>query len=361
MPAATRPTRRSVAALRLANQQIAASACTTPAEVVSHLTAMQAQDYRGALWSIGLRIPNSTTAQVERAIADRQIVRTWPMRGTLHFVAADDVRWMLRLLTPRIVKGGIGRRRQIGLDDAAFARSRKAFEKALRDGQTLTRDEMYATLERAQIPAAGQRGYHILARLSQDGFLCFASQKGKQPTFALLDEWIPTSRTLERDESLAELAARYFRGHGPATVRDFAWWSGLTLGDARASVAMAASSLTEETIGGLTYLASRESTLVTSAARGLFLLPGFDELMLGYTDRSAALDTAHTRHVVPGNNGVFMPTIVSNGRVIGTWKAAVAKEKIVVTPTTFAALTRGEARALPAAAARYEKFVLNDG
>jgi hypothetical protein len=350
----------TVAALRLAAQQIASRSCTTPAAVIAHLTAMQAQDYRGALWSIGLRIPNATSADVERAIADRQIVRTWPMRGTLHFVAADDVRWMLRLLTPRIIKGGAGRRRQIGLDDAAFAHSRKLFTKALRDGNSLTRDEMHDVLERAKISTEDQRGYHILARLSMDGLLCFAEPRGKQHTFALLDEWIPTSRILDRDESLAELASRYFRSHGPATARDFAWWSGLTLGDARAGIALAAPSLADETINGVPYIVSRASAHATDAERGIFLLPGFDELLLGYTDRTASLGPAHAQRVVPGGNGVFKPTIVSNGRVVGTWKAALAKGKVIVTPLPFAALSTKETRALHSAAARYARFILGD-
>lgn len=361
MPPAPRRAARTVAALRLANQQVAAPASTTAAEVVAHLTAMQAQDYRGALWSIGLRLPNTTSADVERAIAERRIVRTWPMRRTLHFVAAADIRWMLRLLTPRMIKGSAGRLRQLELDDAALARSRKAFTKALGDGRILTRDEMYAVLARAKISPEGQRGIHILARLSQEGLLCFAAPLGKQQTFALLDAWVPASPTLERDESLAELAARYFRAHGPATARDFAWWSGLSLGDARLGIAMAASSLAEETIGGVVYIVSRESAPASGDARGVFLLPGFDEYMLGYTDRSAALDPAHAQFVVPGNNGVFMPTIVSNGRVVGTWKAVAAKRTMKVTPQPFAALGATEIRALRAAATRYERFILGDG
>ena len=351
----------TVASLRLAAQQIAAPSCTTPASVVAHLTAMQAQDYRGALWAIGLRLSNATSADVARAIADRQIVRTWPMRGTLHFVAANDVRWMLRLLAPRVIKGGAGRRRQIGLDDAAFALSRKALAKALRDGNTLTRDEMHQTLERAKISTEGQRGYHILAQLSMEGMLCFAEPRGKEHTFALLDEWIPASRELAREESLAELAARYFRGHGPATARDFAWWSGLSLGDARAGIALAASSLAEEGIDGVEYIVSRDGEGPGDAVRGVFLLPGFDELILGYTDRSASLDAGHAKLVVPGGNGVFQPTIVSNGRVVGTWKAALAKRKVVVTPAPVAPLSARESRALGAAVARYARFILGEG
>jgi len=353
--------KRSVAALRLASQQISASACTSPAEVVAHLTAMQAQDYRGALWSIGLRLPGSTIADVERAIAGREIIRTWPMRGTLHFVAAGDVRWMLQLLAPRLVKGMAGRRRQLGLDDATIARSRKAFAKALRDGLSLTRDEMRAVLARAGIEASGARGYHVFAQLCQEGLLCFGAHRARQPTFALLDEWVPAAPALAREEALARLATRYFRGHGPATERDLAWWSGLNLGDVRASIALAKSSLVEQTLGGVRYFHARDASGAPPAARAVYLLPGFDELLLGYTDRSATMDPAHARFVAPGGNGVFRPTIVSNGRVIGTWKAAVAKGSkvgVVVTPTTFAPLARADARALPAAVERYERFVL---
>jgi hypothetical protein len=349
---------RQIATTRMANQQIESSACTTPSEVVRHLTAMQAQDYRGALWSIGLRLPGSTVAQVERAIAERTIVRTWPMRGTLHFVAASDVRWMLRLLTPRVIRGIAGRERQLELDEAVFARSSRIFEKALRDGAVLTRPEMYAALERARISTASQRGIHILSRLSQQGLLCFASHKGNQPSFALLDEWIPKSRTVERDEALAELAARYFRGHGPATVRDFAWWAGLTLADARAGIAAAAPELEGETLNGTEYLVSGDAPDVATAKRAVHLLSGFDEYLLGYTDRSVALDLAHASSVVPGNNGMFMPTIVAGGGVVGTWKAAATNGNAWVKLAPFRALSLRDASAAAAAAKRYERFIL---
>ncbi len=347
---------RQIASTRMANQQIESSACITPSDVVAHLTAMQAQDYRGALWSIGLRLPGSTVAQVERAIAERTIVRTWPMRGTLHFVAAADVRWMLRLLTPRVIRGTAGRERQLELDEAVFARSSGVFERALRDGAVLTRAEMYEALERARISTASQRGIHILMRLSQQGLLCFASHKGNKPSFALLDEWIPKSRTVERDEALAELTTRYFRGHGPATVRDFAWWSGLTLGDSRAGVAAAHWELASETVNGTEYLVSRDAPDVAAAKRAVHLLPGFDEYLLGYTDRSAALDPAHAQSVVPGNNGMFMPTIVAGGRVVGTWKGASTNGSRMVKLAPFRALSTRDASAAGAAAKRYGRF-----
>lgn len=352
---------RDIVTIRLANQQIADAISTSPAAVVSRLLAIQAQDYRGALWSIGLRMPGSTSAQIEQAIADRSVVRTWPMRGTLHFVTAADVKWMLALLTPRVMKGSAGRMRQLEIDDSVLSRSRKAFVKALRDGSPLTRAAMYEVLERAKIPPANQRGIHILSRLSQEGLLCFGPHSGTQPTFALLDEWIPRSRSLRRDEALAELTSRYFRGHGPATIRDFAWWSGLTLGDARAGVATIVAELREDHVGSVAYLALRNTPNVSAAtrrsARALYLLPGFDEYMLGYTDRGIALDPAHAQKIVPGNNGMFMPTIVARGRVIGTWRSVVSRRALTVTPLPFAPLSSRDVRAFAAAAKRYEEFL----
>lgn len=267
---------------------------------------------------------------------------------------------MLRLLTPRAIKGMAGRLRRLGLDEAVLSRSRKAITKALRDESLLTRDALYDVLARARISPANQRGIHILSRLSQEGLLCFGPHRGKVSTFALLDDWVSTSRTLPRDEALAELTARYFRGHGPATIRDFAWWSGLTLGDARAGVTMAAAELEEESVDGKTYIVSRSASASIASgqrsARALHLLPGFDEYMLGYTDRSVALDEAHAQKVVPGGNGMFMPTMVARGRVIGTWRAAVSRSTVHVAPFPFAPLGASDARAFAAAAEHYGRF-----
>lgn len=187
-------TTKDINRLRLVNQKISGGKFKSPAEVVRWMGAMQAQDYPGALWGVGLRTEESTLAAVEQAIVDREIVRTWPMRGTLHFVPAENVRWMLSLLTPRIVRSAASRHRNLGLDEDIFAKSRTLFEKELQGGKILTRSEMYEMLEQAGISAVGQRGIHILWKLSQEGLLCFGPYKGKQPTFVLLDEWIPGSR-----------------------------------------------------------------------------------------------------------------------------------------------------------------------
>ena len=346
-----------IARQRLLSQQIAASRCATAAEVVATLGAVQAQDHANALWAIGLRLPSSTETDIEQAIRNRTIVRTWPMRGTLHFVPAADVRWMLDLLTPRIIAGMASRAQQLGLDDAVFARARKTFARALNGGRQLTRAAMLEALEQAKISTASQRGYHILSRLGQEGLICFAVRSGKQPTFALLDEWIPKARRLDLDATLAELARRYFSGHGPATLKDFIWWSGLKAADARAGLDGASPRLTREVIDGVAYWMAAQPPAEPESAPAIHLLPGFDEYLLGYQDRSAVLAPEHAPLVVPGGNGMFLRTIVTRGRVTGTWKQSVKTAATVVAPASFVRLKQTEARALAVAAERYGRFL----
>jgi hypothetical protein len=325
---------------------------------VARLGALQAQDYPGAKWSLGLRCrPGITEADVERAIADRQIVRTWPMRGTLHFVAAADVRWMLELLTPRVLAGSAARQQHLGLDDAVFARCKDAFAGALQGGKQLTRAEMYQTLERAGISTAEQRGYHLLWRTAQEGLICFGSHAGKQPTFALLDEWVPGTKRLERGEALAALALRYFTGHGPATLQDLCWWSGLSAADARVGLEAVKAHLMQETVDGKTYWLADSLPVSGDGVPRVHLLPGFDEYLLGYRDRSSALDPMHATKIVPGNNGMFMPTLVSDGRVVGTWKRTLKKRSLTATALPFDALRVDEEDAFADAAQRYGRFL----
>ncbi|HVI05544.1 MAG TPA: winged helix DNA-binding domain-containing protein, partial [Sphingomicrobium sp.] len=246
-------TEGEIAGCRLINQQIAATRCKTPAEVVSLLGAMQAQDYLGTLWAIGLRLPSATEKEVERAIEDRTIIRTWPLRSTLHFVAAADVHWFLELLGPRIISTTNFLNERLGLDAAELSRIRKTLVKALQGSQQLTRAEVYTTLERAKISLEGHRGRHILWRMGVERVICFGSRRGKQATFTLLDEWAPQARKLDRDAALAELAVRYFNGHGPATLDDFVWWSGLKVSDARAGLAMVSERLQSLTVNDKVY------------------------------------------------------------------------------------------------------------
>jgi hypothetical protein len=345
-----------IARLRLHTQHIAGARFEKASEAVAWLGAVQAQDYLGAVWAIGLRMRNAVEADVERSIADRTIIRTWPMRGTLHFVAAADIRWMLELLTPRVVANNAQwLLRDFDLDESAFARSKDLFARALQGGKRLTRNAMYDVLDAGGV-SASQRGRHILTRLAQDGFICFGAREGKQQTFALLEEWAPAARRMARDESLAEIAKRYFIGHGPATLQDFAWWSGLTMTDATAGLEMAKRSLAQETINGQTYWLDPSTPTTKDPSPTAYLLPAFDEYTVAYKDRSAVLDPAYTKQANSGN-GIFYPTIVVDGQVVGTWKREMKKDTLVITPSHFAKLKRAETCAITEAATRYGKFL----
>ncbi len=343
---------------RMASQGLGARVeAADPAEVVRRLGAVQAQDYLGGLWAVALRAGAAGEADVEAALARGSIVRTWPMRGTLHLVAAEDARWMLALLAPRVVAASAARERQLGLDAAVHARGRRALAAALRGGNRLTRLETYRVLERARIRTAGQRGYHVLWRLAHEGLICFGPREGKQQTFVLLDEWLPGGRTLAGDEALAELAARYFAGHGPATLQDFAWWSGLPAAEARAALELAKPRLAEEDGRGRSLWLARSGPGTVPAAgrspRGAFLLPPFDELLVGYADRSDVVDSEDGATV----SSLLRPAVLLRDHVAGTWRRAIRDDKVVISVSRFAEPRPSDARALAAAAARYGQFL----
>ena len=346
-----------IARQRLVNQRIDGERFEKPEEVVRWLGAIQAQDYAQALWAIGLRLRSATVADVERAISEGKIVRTWPMRGTLHFVPPEDARWMLELSASRVLARDGRRLGQLGLDKEIMERCKELFYEALRGNRCLSRPEMMRLLEEAGIDTQGQRGYHILWYLSQAGLICPGPMQGKQQTFVLLDEWVPRSRRLSREDSLAELAGRYFASHGPATVHDFAWWSGLTVTEARSGLEAAMPELIPEKVDGKEYWMTSDAPGTTAHDEsGVHLLPAFDEYLLGYRDRTAVLAQEDASKVVPGGNGVFRPTVVVGGRVVGTWKRKLKKNAIDLSLDPFTPPVDWEERAIEAARS-YGDFV----
>jgi Winged helix DNA-binding domain len=351
------PITRDIALQRLTNQQIAQPSFTHPSEVVQWLGAVQAQDYLGALWAVGLRTRSATEQTIEQALAEKTIVRTWPMRGTIHFVAPADVRWMLEVLTPRVVQRSKRRLTELGLDEKIIAASAEVIAKGLQGGRQLPRPALYELLEQANIVAGGQRGLHILGQLAQRQLICFGARAGKQPTFTLLDEWAPGAKSLPRDEALAELARRYFTGHGPATLQDFIWWAGLTTADAKAGLGAAAAQLERELIGAQEYYFAPELPPAPGRPLDASLLPPFDEFLVGYRDRSASLDAEYNTRVVPGGNGIFNPIVVIDGRVVGTWKRTFKKDTVVMNFSPFTSWNDEQVRAISAAAECYGRFV----
>jgi len=345
-----------VAQARLLRQGIDAPQFDTPEDVLGWLLAMQAQDYLGALWAVGLRMREATEAAVERAVAERRIVRTWPMRGTLHFVTADDVRWLLALLAPRsIARDRLRLPRQHGLDDATIAHARKFTETLLAKEGALTREALYERWEAAGIGTAQQRGINLINRLAQEGVLCHGVRQGKLHTYVLLDDWVPAAESLPRDEALARLALRYLRSRGPATAQDLGWWSGLTVKDAQTAIASVAGELHAEAIDGTTYWWVGDEG-GGAPLRSLHLLPSFDEFLVAYADRSAALPRALNRNIV-GINGLLSPCIVVDGRIVGRWSRRLSGAAVRVVPELLATPPRGIARELRREATRYAAFL----
>lgn len=340
---------------RLAAQRIQGSEFTAPAEVVRWMLAMQAQDLIGAKWSVGLRAPGTTLADVDAALADGSILRSWPMRGTLHLVAAEDIGWMLDLTATRTVQSLTRRYRELGLDEATFERAQDVAIGVLEGGRALPRSELFEFFEKEGISTAGQRAPHILGRLCQNRTLCLGPMLGVHQAVVLMDEWVPQPRRLERDEALGEFVRRFFLSHGPATIRDFAWWTKLPLRDAAVGLAIAREQLEELVVDGTSYWMAPGLPERTSS--GVQLLPGFDEYLLGYQDRSAVLAAEHWQAIVPGNNGVFQPTIVSGGRVVGTWRRKSTPAGVTVTPMLFEPLPKATLTRLTTSVAGYGRFL----
>ena len=335
---------REVALLRLAAQELVGPGAASPADAVRRLGAVQGQDFPGAITSVALRTAARRRKDVEVALDDGEIVRTWPMRGTLHLLAADDLRWMLELLASRALTALTARWAQLGLSETDAERARELVATALAGGR-MRRADLLTAIDDGGVSIAGQRGYHLLGYLARTGTLCLGPTDGAgEQLFVLIDDWVPATPARARDEALGELALRFFRGHGPATEHDLARWAGLPLRDVRAGTALARPRLATLDVDGVEHLMDPETpdrlTACRDEAEGVVLLPGFDEFVLGYRDRTTILAPEFADRIVPGNNGMFRPTVVLGGQVVGTWQWTGRGAKRTVTATPFTSFSR---------------------
>ena len=350
-------THLDIAHVRLHNHHIAGTKLAAPDAVVRWLGAVQSQDYAGAKWAVGQRMHDTTDAALDQAFADGAILRTHVMRPTWHFVAPADIRWLLALTAPRVNATNAYHYRKHGLDDATFARSNAALTNALRGGAQRTRPELASVLQQAGIATNDLRLGLIMMRAELDGVVCSGARRGKQFTYALLDERAPPAETLARDEALAELTRRYMTSHGPATVQDFVWWSGLTMTDAKAGLEMVKPQLLHEVVGDRTYWFTAPAPIERNPSPTAFLLPYFDEYTVGYTDRSAVLDAPPAEKVDSWNSFLLNPVMIVDGRVVGTWRRTLKKDAAIIEALPFAPLGAAAEQALEVAAARYGQFI----
>ncbi len=346
----------AIAQFRLFNQQLSQPAFRTAGELVYWMGAMQAQDYPGAKWSIGLRLPGSTDAVIEQAIADGEIIRTWGLRGTWHWIAPADVHWMLGLIAPKILQKQAYHLKQASLNATHVKKSNKALVKVLQGGQALTREELTVVLSKHGIKTSPYGVGHLLLHASMEQLICMGPRRGKQFTHVLLDDWIPATKRHDPTDPLAELALRYFSSHGPATVKDFMWWGGLTLTEARKGAEAVQNKLESVVAEGETYLLPANMPAVKKK-NTVRLLPGFDEYLLGYTDRSTIINAKHAKKLAMTANGQFNATIVVNGQVGGIWKRTIGTKDVEIETSYFEGAGKGVEQAVVTVAKRYAKFL----
>jgi hypothetical protein len=346
---------RDIAIERLYSQHIEGQRFKFPDELVAWLGAVQAQDYAGAKWSIGLRLHGTTDKDIENALTEKKIVRTWALRGTLHFVAASDIQWILSVLAPRIIKRNTRRYNELKIDEKTLYHSNKVLKTALDEENQLNRRELLNILEQKGISTEGQRASYMLQRASLDGLICQGVAIGNNPTYMSMDDF-PKPRKIKRENALAELAKRYFTSHGPATIQDFVWWSGLLVKDAREGLEIIKSELKKVVIEAKTYWMSPK-TSINYVSPKVKLLPGFDEYLLGYRNRSASIEADKVKKMLPPANGIFRSTIIVDGLVSGTWKRTFDNDKVLMAMKYFKTFNPSESEALTGELLRYSNFI----
>lgn len=319
---------------RLTNQQIRATQHKTPKEIVGFMGAMQAQDYAMAKWALGIRLPNSKESDIQAAIDKGEIIRTHVLRPTWHFISAEDVHWMLELTAQNIKTISKSRNRELGLTPELFKKSNSIIEKALSGGDHLTRDELMVLLEKAKINTSEYRSGHFMLEAELDGIVCSGAMKNNKQTYALLNERVPKAISLSKEEALVKLAYKYFLSHGPATLKDFIWWSGLSVKDARNALELIKSDFISEIINGETNWFKPLSSNDQISSPSVYLLPAFDEFIISYKNREACLPIENQKKAF-SSNGIFRPVILVNGQGVGIWKRTLKKDKVIIETDFF--------------------------
>jgi hypothetical protein len=340
-----------IARRRLRNSRLTGTGFTTPEEAVGWHVAMQAQDYGPAKWSIGQRSKGLTDRDLDEALAAGSIVRTHVLRPTWHFVARDDLRWLMALSGPRVQQGNAGRYRELGLDARIRARVEKVIVSALDGGNRLTRKELAAVLDDAGIDRSGQRMPYFLSHCELEAVIGSGGLSGKQQTYALLDERVPAGGRFDRDEALVELVRRYITSHGPATVKDMSWWSGLTMADLRKGLELLGDEVRSETVGGMLLWSLASEDAAPPSVRGAHLLQTYDELVVGFTEsRFFGNPGGEKARAAWGDRTFPSGLLLLNGLIGGHWRRTIERQSIRVEVHLYEEPKRGATRAVEAAA-----------
>jgi hypothetical protein len=341
---------------RLMNQQVGEPHMKQAQEVVQWLVAMQAQEYAMAKWAIGLRTTGLTDAAIERSFNEGCLLRTHLLRCTWHFVAPADIRWLLALTAPRVRATLAYYDRMLEIDSKLLKRTNTIVVKALQGGKQLTRVELRNVLEKAKIKADGQRLGHLLIHAELNALICSGARKGKQFTYALLDERVPEVKSISRADALAAFVNRYFTSRGPATLHDFASWSGLTITDAKKGAEALDSHFLKESINGQEYIFPLTVSKPLHQLQATFLMPDYDEYGMSYKDRSHITAGRKIDATSRTENPVFNRMMVADGIIVGTWKRTVEGKKVIVETVPFSPLTKAKEQAMKKAVKRFVAF-----
>ncbi len=345
-------------ARRLHAQRLTGEPFTSPLDSVRWLTAVQSQDYGAAKWALAQRSRQTTDVELDRLFDHGAILRTHVLRPTWHFVLPEDIGWLLALTGPRVRAGLVARYRRLELDDKVAARAETLFTAALAGGSHLTRGELGEVLSADRISPDGQRLPHLIMRAELDALIASGPRRGKQFTYALLEERVAKPRALDRDEAVAELTLRYFRSHGPAQIQDFLWWSGLRTADARAGIALADGALDHQTIEGKDYWFDAAARPPGKATMVAHLLPNFDEYTVAYRDRAEILHADRPFEANVFSFGTILSNVVTvGGRVRGSWRRSVARGGVHLEVQPLDRFKRAETAAVEDAADRYGRFL----
>lgn len=345
---------------RLTNQHLVGNPLRTPAQVVAEQGAVQAQDFYGALWGLALRVPPITESKLEEWFTAGRILRTHVLRPTWHFVLPADIRWMLKLSAPRVKVAMRPVNRRLGLSAADFKRSNELIRKALKGGKQLTRNEIAFFHKQAGLRRGNEENLlmaHFMMEAELDGIVTSGPRRGKQFTYALLDERAVPARSLSRTDALAELTRRYFNTRGPATAKDFAWWSGLATGDIKAGIAALGSELQKERIEGKDYWFAEKLAPAKDISKQAYLLPNYDEYGIGYADRSAFYDQTEAKRLELRDRPIFSNVVVIKGRMAGTWRRELSRGQVHITLSLLRPLSKTEKTLVAKAAQRYADFL----
>lgn len=344
--------------IRLLNQQLSSPTFRTPKELVSWMGAIQAQDNTMMKWAVGIRLKAGNIQMVEKALHDAEILRTHVMRPTWHLVVAEDIRWMLKLSAQRLksvydsyAKGG-------GLDitEQLITKSNNLLEKELCGNKSMTKQELTELFERSGLPSDTHHMNRFMSRAETEGIICSGEVRGRQHTYALLEERVPPTPELTKDESLARLATNYFRSHSPAVLQDFVWWTGLPIADAKQAIYLIESELVTEQWNGQTWYMHNTCRTRGKVSGSVCLLPPWDEYLLGYKDRTDVLPKEHYPKAFT-NNGLFFPVIVSEGQIVGNWNKVTKKGGVQIEHTYFQKETNIDEELLNQAKLKYTKFL----